>query len=114
MPRPVAPALFALALGFAAGAAHAAEPPAGYERLTITNTTDRVAFCTFLFEGKARTELAIRPGKSWYESFEPRRDLRLVCQRGRGLYFGPLAAGKTYRLVPAEGRKIDVAEGAGE
>lgn len=119
MPKPAvpalcAPALCALALAAAAGAAHAADPPAGYERLTVTNTTDRVVFCTFLFESKARTELAIRPGKSWYESFDPRRDLRLVCQRGRGLYFGPLAAGKTYRLVPAEGRKIDVVEGAGE
>lgn len=114
MPKPITPALCALALALTAGAAHAADPPAGYERLTVTNTTDRVAFCTFIFEGKARTELAIRPGKSWFESFEPRRDLRLVCQRGVGRAFGPLAAGKTYRLVPAEGRKIAVAEGAGE
>ena len=114
MPKPVTPALIALSLTLAAGAAHAGESPAGYERLTVTNTTDRVAFCTFLFNGRARTELAIRPGKSWYESFDPRRDLRLVCQRSKRLYFGPLAAGKTYRLVPAEGRKIDLAEGRGE
>jgi len=116
MLTPIAPALCVLAVALAAAPAIAlaAEPPAGYERLTVTNTTDRVAFCTFLFDGRARTELAISPGKSWYESFDPRRDLRLVCQRGRGLYFGPLAAGKTYRLVPAEGRKIDVAEGPGE
>ncbi len=114
MPKPVVPALCALALAAAPAIALAAEPPANYERLTVTNTTDRVAFCTFLFEGKGRTELAIRPGKSWYESFEPRRDLQLVCQRGVGRAFGPLTAGKTYRLIPAPGRKIAVAEGAGE
>ena len=113
MPKYLAPALCALAFA-AAAPAHAADPPANYERLTVTNTTDRVAYCTLLFDGRARTELAIRPGKSWYESFDPRRDLKLVCQRGIGRAFGPLAAGKTYRLVPAEGRKMDVAEGAGE
>lgn len=87
-----------------------ADEPAGYQRLTVTNTTTQVAYCTLIFDGRARTELAIRPGKTWYEGFAPGRDLRLVCQRSKGLYFGPLAPGKTYRLVPAEGRKIDVAE----
>jgi hypothetical protein len=90
--------------------AQAAEPPADYRQLTVTNTTERVAYCTLIFNGQARTELAIRPGKSWYESFDPRRDLRLVCQRGKGLSFGPLAAGKTYRLVQA-GSRLDIAEG---
>ena len=113
MPKYLAPALCALAFA-AAAPAHAADPPANYERLTVTNTTDRAAVEQQSAIGHARTELAIRPGKSWYESFDPRRDLQLVCQRGIGRAFGPLAAGKTYRLVPAEGRKMDVAEGAGE
>lgn len=100
------------ALATTAPAALAADPPS-YERLTVTNTTERVAYCTLLFDGRARTELAIRPGKTWYEGFAPGRDLRLVCQRSKPLFFGPLAPGKSYRLVAA-GSKMDVAEGSGE
>lgn len=85
----------------------------GPQPLSVTNTTERVVFCTLLFDGRARTELAIRPGKTWSEAFDTRRDLRLVCQRGKGLYFGPLAPGKAYRLVKADS-KIDLAEGAAE
>ncbi len=100
------------AAAMAALPAQAAAPPADFRQLTVTNTTEHVAYCTLIFNGQARTELAIRPGKSWYESFDPRRDLRLVCQRSKGLFFGPLAAGKTYRLVQA-GSKLDIAEGEG-
>lgn len=105
------PAITLAALAFAAPAA--AQTPDGYELLSVTNTTERVAFCTLIFDGRARTELAIRPGKTWSEAFAPRRDLRLVCQRGKGLYFGPLDPGKAYRLVQA-GSKIDMAEGSAE
>lgn len=110
MPIRVPACLTAVAL-MAPGAAHAAPEP---QTLTVTNTTDRVAFCTLIFDGRARTELAIRPGRSWYEPFDPRRDLRLVCQRAKRNYFGPLEAGRTYRLVAAENRNIDMAEGSGE
>jgi hypothetical protein len=104
----------ALAAAWAAvGPAFAADPP-GYERLAVTNTTERIAYCTLLFDGRARTELAIRPGKTWYEAFAPGRDLRLVCQRSKQLYFGPLAPGKSYRLVPVARSKLDVAEGSAE
>jgi hypothetical protein len=96
------------ALAFPAAAA-----PEGYETLSVTNTTEQVAFCTLLFDSRARTELAIRPGKTWSEAFNPRRDLRLVCQRSKDLYFGPLAAGKSYRIVQA-GSKITIADGAAE
>lgn len=112
MPKSVTAALCAAAV-LAFGAAARADEPNGYQRLAVTNTTERVAFCTLIFDGKARTELAIRPGKTWYESFAPGRDLRLVCQRSKGLFFGPLAPGKSYRLVAA-GSKVDVAEGSGE
>ena len=115
MSKSVAAALaLALAAATAAFPALAADAPDGYETLTVTNTTTQVAYCTLLFDGRARTELAIRPGRTWYEGFDPRRDLRLVCLRSKALYFGPLEAGKTYRLVDAPGRKIDVAEGSGE
>ena len=114
MPKSVTAALSAAAILAAVSTPALADEPAGYQRLTVTNTTTQVAYCTLLFDGRARTELAIRPGKTWYEGFAPGRDLRLVCQRSKGLYFGPLAPGKTYRLIPADGRKIDVAEGAAE
>jgi hypothetical protein len=107
-------AAFCVAATLAAAAPALADEPAGYQRLTVTNTTTQVAYCTLVFDGRARTELAIRPGKTWYEGFAPGRDLRLVCQRSKGLYFGPLAPGKAYNLVPADGRKIDVAEATAE
>jgi len=82
------------------------------QTLAVTNTTEKVVFCTFLFDGKARTNLAIRPGKTWSEAFDPRRDLRLVCERAKRIAF-PVEAGKSYRMVTA-GSKVDIAEGAGE
>ena len=110
MSKSVSVLLAAVTLTAAAPAQAAAPDP---QLLAVTNTTPKVVFCTFIFDGKARTNLAIRPGKTWSEAFDPRRDLRLVCERSKRLAFGPLEAGKTYRLVTA-GSKVDVAEGAGE
>lgn len=111
MSKSILPAV-ALLLALATPAV-AAETPAGYETLSVTNTTERVVFCTLLFDGRARTELAIRPAKTWSEAFDARRDLRLVCQRSKPLFFGPLAPGKSYRIVQA-GSKVDVAEGSAQ
>lgn len=81
--------------------------------LAVTNTqAQRVAYCTLLVDGRARTKLAIRPGKTWSEGFDPRRELLLVCDRANELRFGPLKAGTSYRIVEAEGRKIELAEGS--
>ena len=106
-----APGLLAAALALLAVAPAAAEP----EKLplAVTNATDRVVFCAFVFDGKTRTNLAIRPGKTWSEPFDPRRRLQLVCNRGKESVFGPLEAGKRYDLVTA-GRKIGLAEASGE
>lgn len=103
-----------LALSLAAAlAASAATADPRKLPLAVTNATERVAFCTFVYEGKARTNLAIRPGMTWSEAFDPRRRLQLVCNRARQNAFGPLEAGKAYRLV-ASGRKLDLAEASGE
>ena len=81
--------------------------------VAVTNTqAQRVAYCTLLVDGRARTKLAIRPGKTWSEAFDPRRQLLLVCDRGIGLKFGPLKVGTTYRLVEEPGAKISMAEGS--
>lgn len=106
-------AVVALAAALTGTPALAAETPAGYEPLSVANTTDRVVFCTLIFDGKARTYLEIRPGKTWTEAFDPRRELRLVCQRAKGNAFGPLEPGKSYRLVAA-GSKVVMADGAAE
>lgn len=80
--------------------------------LAVTNTqAERVAYCTLLVDGRARSKLAIRPGKTWSEGFDPRREILLVCDRSTALRFGPLKAGSSYRLVGAPGAKIDLAEG---
>jgi len=101
--------LAALCLGGALPAA-AATPDTDKPLLAVTNTqADRVAYCTLLVDGHARTKLAIRPGKTWSEGFDPRRELLLICDRSRELRFGPLKAGASYRLVSAPGAKIDLA-----
>jgi hypothetical protein len=80
----------------------------------VTNTQEqRVAYCTLLVDGRARSQLAIRPGKTWSEPFDPRREVLLICDRATSLKFGPLKAGVSYRIVETVGAKIQLAEGAG-
>jgi len=111
---PLAAALLLGAMPLAAplGANAATAPEA--QPVSVTNTqAARVAYCTLLVDGRARTKLAIRPGKTWSEAFAPRREILLVCDRATSLRFGPLKAGMSYRLVETEGAKIQLAEGAG-
>ena len=120
LPRRARPAAAAaLAALLCAGAAHAATGAApaadgAPEKpvVSVTNTqAARVAYCTLLVDGRARTKLAIRPGHTWSEAFDARRELLLVCDRAKSLKFGPLKAGTSYRLVEVDGAKIDIAEG---
>ena len=107
------PLAAALLLGAAASQANAAAPEK--QPVSVTNTQEkRVAHCTLLVDGRARSKLAIRPGKTWSDTFDPRREVLLVCDRATSLRFGPLKAGTSYRLVEVEGAKIEMAEGAGE
>lgn len=111
--RAVPAAATALATLLGAGASLAAPAP-DKPVLSVTNTqTARVAYCTLLVDGRARTKLAIRPGHTWSDAFDARRELLLVCDRGKSIKFGPLKAGTSYRLVEVEGAKIDIAEGGG-
>jgi len=107
------PLTAALILGAAPIAAHAAAPEK--QPVSVTNTQEqRVAHCTLLVDGRARSNLAIRPGKTWTEPFDPRREILLVCDRATSLRFGPLKAGMSYRLVETEGAKIQLADGGAE
>lgn len=83
------------------------------QTFTLTNTADRVAFCTVLVDGRTHVQLALRAGKSWSDALDPRRPVQLVCNRAKQTVFGPLATGKTYRLL-MNGRWWDLAEGAAE
>jgi len=104
-------AAFAATL-FGATATQAAETASEKPQVSVTNTqAQRVAYCTVLVDSHARTKLAIRPGKTWSDSFDPRREVLLVCDRATSLKFGPLKAGIDYRLVEAPGAKIQLAEG---
>ncbi|WP_068879243.1 hypothetical protein [Phenylobacterium sp. CCH12-B4] len=99
------------ALCVSAPTAAQAAPP-DMPLVSVTNTqAERVAYCTLLVDGRARTKLAIRPGKTWSEGFDPRRELLLVCDRAKALRFGPLKTGASYRLVEIPGAKIELAEG---
>lgn len=83
------------------------------QTFTLTNTADRLAFCTVLVDGRTHVQLALRAGKSWSDALDPRRPVQLVCNRAKQTVFGPLATGKTYRLL-MNGRWWDLAEGAAE
>ncbi|MBW8815738.1 MAG: hypothetical protein JF588_20160 [Caulobacterales bacterium] len=105
--------LIALALALAVTALPAgAETPAA-EPLTVTNASARLAECALVVDGHTRTMLKLHVGKSWSDSFRPNQDLRLVCERSRKLFFGPLKAGSTYRLV-GDGRWLELADGPAE
>lgn len=99
------------ALSVSAPAAAQGAPP-DRPLVSVTNTqAERVAYCTLVVDGRARSKLAIRPGRTWSEGFDPRRELLLVCDRAKELRFGPLKAGVSYRLIEIPGAKIELAEG---
>ena len=103
-------AFAALTLVLAAGPALAAAPPK--QALQVTNAAARNVECALVVDGKTRTFLKIRPGKTWSDDFDPRRDLRLVCERGKkGVY--AVKAGADYHFVDGDGR-VDLAAGAAE
>jgi hypothetical protein len=85
-------------------AAGAPEP----QRLTVQNDADRVVECAVVVDGKARTFLKIRPGKLWSADYDPRRQVQLVCERGKPGVFA-VKAGLTYRLS-YEANRVQIAE----
>lgn len=104
------PVALAAVVGLAAAGPALAAPESPL--VGVTNTqTERVAYCTVLVDGRARTQLAIRPGKTWSDAFDPRRQVLLVCERATSLRFGPLRAGVDYRLTDVGHAKIALTEG---
>jgi hypothetical protein len=101
-----------LALAVTLPAQAFADPPER-QPLTIANASPRIAECAVVVDGHTRTMLKLHPGKAWTDSFRPGQDLRLVCERSRKLFFGPLKAGESYRLV-GEDRWLELAEGAAQ
>ncbi|MEW5686636.1 MAG: hypothetical protein AB1942_17095 [Pseudomonadota bacterium] len=101
-----APALAAIALLAAPASAQTADK----QPISVTNAMNAVAHCTFLVEGRVRTYLEIRPGKTWSEEVDPRRLYQLVCMRGKENSYR-LEPGKPYR-VEAVGRKVGLVAAA--
>lgn len=54
-------------------------------------------------------EVKIRPGKTWTDNFQSIRELKLVCERSRKLFFGPLKLGGTYKIVEVK-NKFEIEE----
>ena len=97
MPR--IPAVLVLALAAALPARAAPEP----QVLTVTNGASRIVECDLLVDGKSRTQLKIHPGKSYADTFDPRRSVQLVCMRAKeGVY--RVTAGQAYRFVNGDKR----------
>jgi hypothetical protein len=80
--------------------------------VSVTNASARIAACALVVDGHTRTYLKLHPGKSWSAPFDPRQDIRLVCEHARALNWR-LKPGAAYRVVDAGG-KADLAEGGGE
>jgi hypothetical protein len=113
MPRSLAVAALALASMAAAATALPARAEPDRQPLTITNASARIAECAVVVDGHTRTMLKLHVGKSWSDSFRPGQDLRLVCERSKKLFFGPLKTGAAYRVVD-EGRWLELAEGVSQ
>ena len=65
------PAAAVLALAALPAPSHAETPEK--QPFTLTNTADRVAYCTVLVDGRTHVQLALRAGKTWSDAIDPRR-----------------------------------------
>ena len=97
-----------LLLALAAPAAAAEKLP-----LSVTNASERIAECAVLIDGRIKKYVNIRPGKTWTDQFDSNRELKLVCEKSRPMYFGPLKLGGAYRIVRTDGW-FQIAEAAGD
>ena len=108
----VTPSLALAALAAVLAAPVQAAPPEK-QTLTVTNGASRIVECAVIVDGKARTQLKIRPGKTWADVYDPRRAVQLVCERTKEGVYGPLKIGSAYRFEDGP-KRIDLAEAAGE
>jgi hypothetical protein len=103
MRRALGPLILALAAAAPAQAAVEKAP------LTVTNTSQRIADCAVLIDGRIKYYVKIRPGRTWSDDFQTMRELKLVCERSRKLFFGPLRLGGAYEITEVRG-KLEIAE----
>ena len=89
--------LLAVSITFAAAAPGVAAP----EKLplTVTNASERIADCAVLIDGRIKYYVKIKPGNTWTDEFQTIRELKLVCERSREFFFGPLKLGSAYRII---------------
>jgi hypothetical protein len=83
------------------------------QTLALENAAGRVVDCAVVVDGKTRAMLRLHPGKGWSDAFDPRRDVRLVCERARKTFWR-VQAGSAYRLEDAGSHRVDLAEAGGQ
>ncbi|MBI1197410.1 MAG: hypothetical protein GC203_06065 [Phenylobacterium sp.] len=83
------------------------------QTLSLENEAGRIVDCAVVVDGKTHVMLKIRPGVTWSDEFDPRRDVRIVCERSKRPYYR-VTSGTAYRLSDAGGRRVDLAEAGGE
>lgn len=101
-------ASFVAGLGLVLAFAPARAEPPEKQTLSLENAATRVVDCAVVVDGKTRTMLKMQPGKSWSDAYDPRRDVRLVCERAKKMYWR-VEAGTAYRLEDAGNRRVDLA-----
>jgi len=93
MPRFIGLTALLLALSAAPAGAEPQKLP-----VTVTNASERLADCAVVIDGRIKYYVKIKPGDAWTDSFQTIRELKLVCERSRAYFFGPLKLGGAYRI----------------
>ena len=76
---------------------------AGLIMYKVVNTSAKIAYCTFVVDGRSDKYLQMKPGETVDQGYLPGRYVQLVCERAKDLEWGPLKTGVAYTLF--DGKK---------
>lgn len=105
----LAAALAALAVALPA----AAEEGPPDETLRLRNDARELVYCALLLDGRLYVNVRLKPGAHWSRPLDPRREVKLVCNRLKKPVYGPLDPGGFYSFVGG-GDRVDLRAAEGE
>lgn len=106
-------ARLAAALAALAVAAPAAAEGPPDETLTLKNEAGQLVYCAVLLNGRLFVNVRLKPGAHWSRPIDPRREVKLVCNRLKKPVYGPLEPGGSYSFVDG-GDRVDLRAAEGE
>jgi len=90
----------------------AAEGPPD-ETLRLRNEARELVYCALLLDGRLYVNVRLKPGAHWSRPLDPRREVKLVCNRLKKPVYGPLQPGGSYSFVDG-GDRVDLRAAEGE